>query len=46
MLAGEHPLKRLGTPKDIARPALILASDEAAWIIGISRDETRERAMV
>jgi 3-oxoacyl-[acyl-carrier protein] reductase len=28
------PLGRLGTPPDIARAALFLASDEAAWVTG------------
>jgi 2-keto-3-deoxy-L-fuconate dehydrogenase len=29
-----HPLGRLGTPLDVARLALFLASDEASWITG------------
>jgi 3-oxoacyl-[acyl-carrier protein] reductase len=33
-----HPIKRLGTPEDVARAALFLASDEAAWITGIILD--------
>jgi 3-oxoacyl-[acyl-carrier protein] reductase len=33
-----HPIKRLGTPEDVARAALFLASDEAAWITGIVLD--------
>lgn len=33
-----HPLKRLGTPEDVARAALFLASDDAAWITGIILD--------
>jgi 3-oxoacyl-[acyl-carrier protein] reductase len=34
-LAGQHPLKRLGTPDDVARAALFFASENAAWITGI-----------
>jgi 3-oxoacyl-[acyl-carrier protein] reductase len=33
-----HPIKRLGTPEDVARAALFLASDSAAWITGIVLD--------
>jgi NAD(P)-dependent dehydrogenase (short-subunit alcohol dehydrogenase family) len=29
-----YPLGRVGQPKDVARAALFLASDEAAWITG------------
>ena len=29
-----HPLGRLGTPEDIARMALYLASDESSWVTG------------
>jgi 3-oxoacyl-[acyl-carrier protein] reductase len=37
-LAGAHPLRRLGTPQDVARAALYLASDEAGWITGVILD--------
>jgi len=37
-LAGLHPLKRLGTPEDVARAAAYLASDDAAWITGVVLD--------
>jgi 3-oxoacyl-[acyl-carrier protein] reductase len=37
-LADFHPLKRLGTPDDIASAAVFLASDEAAWITGVVVD--------
>jgi len=33
-----HPIKRLGTPEDIAEAALYLASEESAWITGIILD--------
>ncbi len=29
-----HPIRRLGTPEDVARTALFLASEAAAWITG------------
>jgi len=34
----QHPIQRLGTPEDVARAALFLASDDAAWITGIVLD--------
>jgi 3-oxoacyl-[acyl-carrier protein] reductase len=37
-LVDQHLIKRLGTPEDVARAALFLASDEAAWITGIILD--------
>lgn len=37
-LIDTHPIRRLGTPDDIARAALFLASDEAPWITGIVLD--------
>lgn len=33
-LAEWHPLRRLGTPEDVAATAAFLASDEASWITG------------
>jgi 3-oxoacyl-[acyl-carrier protein] reductase len=33
-----HPLKRLGTPEDVAHAAVFLASDAAAWITGVVVD--------
>jgi 3-oxoacyl-[acyl-carrier protein] reductase len=38
MLAGWHPLQRLGTPGDVAAAAAVLASAEAAWITGVVLD--------
>lgn len=35
-LAAWYPLGRVGEPVDVARAALFLASDEAAWITGIT----------
>jgi 3-oxoacyl-[acyl-carrier protein] reductase len=37
-LVGTHPLRRLGTPLDVAAAALFLASDQSAWITGIVLD--------
>jgi 3-oxoacyl-[acyl-carrier protein] reductase len=37
-LAELHPTRRLGTPDDVARAALFLASDESAWITGVILD--------
>jgi 3-oxoacyl-[acyl-carrier protein] reductase len=45
-LAGMHPLRRLGTPEDVARAALYLASDNAAWITGIVLDVAGGAVMV
>jgi len=37
-LADWHPLKRLGTPGDVASAAAFLASGDAAWITGVVLD--------
>lgn len=37
-LVDTHPLKRLGTPDDVANAALFLASNEASWITGVILD--------
>jgi 3-oxoacyl-[acyl-carrier protein] reductase len=37
-LADMHPLKRLGTPQDVANAAVFLASDKASWITGLILD--------
>jgi 3-oxoacyl-[acyl-carrier protein] reductase len=33
-----HPVQRLGTPDDVARAALFLASDDSGWISGVVLD--------
>jgi 3-oxoacyl-[acyl-carrier protein] reductase len=37
-LVDAHPLKRLGTPEDVAQAAVFLASGEAGWITGVVLD--------
>src|SRR5580698_4985942 len=37
-LADAHPLRRLGTPQDVAAAAAFLASGESAWITGVVID--------
>lgn len=34
-LAERHPLRRLGTPDDVAGAALFLVSEDSAWITGV-----------
>jgi 3-oxoacyl-[acyl-carrier protein] reductase len=41
-----HPIRRLGTPEDVARAALYLASDDAGWITGIVLDVAGGAVMV
>ena len=38
VLVEQHPIKRLGTPEDVAQAALFLVSEEAAWISGVVLD--------
>ena len=45
-LAEFHPLKRLGTPGDVAGAAVFLASDAAAWITGLIVDVTGGAVLV
>jgi 3-oxoacyl-[acyl-carrier protein] reductase len=37
-LREDHPIRRLGTPEDVALAALFLASDDSDWISGIVLD--------
>ena len=37
-LAEDHPLRRLGTPADVAQAALYLASEASAWVTGVIVD--------
>jgi 3-oxoacyl-[acyl-carrier protein] reductase len=37
-LAADHPVRRLGTPDDVAQAALYLASDASGWISGVILD--------
>jgi 3-oxoacyl-[acyl-carrier protein] reductase len=37
-LRDNHPIRRLGTPDDVAQTALFLASDNSAWVSGIVID--------
>jgi 3-oxoacyl-[acyl-carrier protein] reductase len=41
-----HPIKRLGTPEDIAKAALFLASESSSWITGIILDISGGTVMV
>src|SRR5262245_44285115 len=45
-LIDTHPIKRLGTPEDVAHAALYLAPDDAAWIAGIILDVAGGAVMV
>ena len=45
-LVEAHPIRRLGTPEDVARAALFLVSDEAAWITGVVLDVAGGAVMV
>ena len=40
-----HPIRRLGSPDDVARAALFLASNDAAWISGVILDVAGESVL-
>jgi 3-oxoacyl-[acyl-carrier protein] reductase len=44
-IAALHPLKRLGTPADVAAAALFLVSDSSSWITGATLDIAGGRLM-
>ncbi len=45
-LRAAHPLRRLGTPEDVARTAVFLASADSGWITGIVVDVAGGAVMV
>jgi 3-oxoacyl-[acyl-carrier protein] reductase len=45
-VARAHPIARLGTPEDVARAALFLASEESSWITGIVLDVAGGAVMI
>jgi len=45
-LINAHPIKRLGTPEDVAKAALFLATDQSDWISGVIMDVAGGAVMV
>jgi 3-oxoacyl-[acyl-carrier protein] reductase len=45
-LVEAHPIRRLGTPEDVARAALFLVSEDAGWITGVVLDVAGGAVMV
>jgi 3-oxoacyl-[acyl-carrier protein] reductase len=45
-LVNTHPIRRLGTPDDVARAAIFLASEDASWITGVVLDVAGGATMV
>jgi 3-oxoacyl-[acyl-carrier protein] reductase len=37
-MVGDHPLRRLGSPLDVAEAVLYLAGDRSAWVTGVVLD--------
>ena len=37
-LVEQHPIRRLGTPEDVAAAALFLVSEDSDWITGVILD--------
>jgi NAD(P)-dependent dehydrogenase (short-subunit alcohol dehydrogenase family) len=35
-LQSMHPFRGLGTPEDLAKAAVFLASEDAAWVTGVA----------
>jgi 3-oxoacyl-[acyl-carrier protein] reductase len=44
-IADTHPLRRLGTPADVAAATLFLASESAGWLTGATLDIAGGRLM-
>lgn len=45
-LAEMHPIRRLGTPEDVAQAALYLASEQSSWVTGVIFDVAGGNVMV